>query len=76
MIENELQLKTSRRWLQILREELERMTQEYTDPQEFAIFTQGVREQIEQIEIEIKEYLDTREAKARSVADRADSRIA
>ena len=57
MIQNELQLKTSQRWLKILREELKKMKQEYTDPQEFAVFTQGVREQIEQLETEIKEYV-------------------
>ena len=57
MIQNEFQLKNSERWLKILRKELEKMKQEYTDPQEFAIFTQGVREQIEQIEIEIKAYV-------------------
>ncbi len=61
MIENEFQLKISERWLKMLREELEKMTQEYTAPQEFAVFAQGVMEHIEQIEIQIKEYLETRE---------------
>ena len=57
MIQDEFQLKNSERWLKILRKELAKMKQEYTHPQEFAVFTQGIREQIEQIEIEIKEYV-------------------
>jgi hypothetical protein len=57
MIQNEFQLKNSERWLKRLRKEFAKMKQEYTHPQEFTIFTQGVREQIEQIEIEIKEYV-------------------
>jgi hypothetical protein len=57
MIQNELQLKNSKRWLKTLRKELEKMKIEYTHPQEFVVFTQGVKEQIEQIETEIKEYV-------------------
>ena len=60
MILNEHQLKISKQRLNELRQAFLQLEKKYPQPEDFEFYSLGVREHIEQIEKEIKNYFESR----------------